>query len=131
MKLGLDHNEFDELMREMAHENQQLEVLTQGNLELEPIRKSRAKDMDTKYWKAVRKFAERLCSCLMSHWPCQCRTFHKASLRLDIRPNSRDWNGIDVDFGVVFMFDDKAGNGNSAPWQWKNTEIKCVEVLEE
>lgn len=128
MKLGLDHNDFDELIQEMAHENHQLEVLTQGNLDLEPIRKSRTKDMDTKYWKVVRNFAERLCCCLMAHWPCQCRLSHKASLRLDLRPSSKDWNGIDVDFGVVFMFDESMSNANSTPWKWRNTEIKCVEV---
>lgn len=130
MKLGLDHDEFDKLIKEMAHENLQLEILTQGNLDLEPIRKERSRDMDTKYWKAVRHFATRLYNSLMLHWPCQCRISHKASLRLDVRTNSRDWNTIEVEFGVVFVSNpDSESEARSAPWHWRNTEIRCMEIV--
>jgi hypothetical protein len=114
----------------MTHENLQLEILTQGSLELEPIRKERTRDMDTKYWKAVRHFATRLYDSIMLHLPCQCRTSHKASLRLDVRTNSRDWNTIEVEFGVVFVSSSESEReARSAPWHWRNTEIRCVEIM--
>ncbi|KAH6679401.1 hypothetical protein B0J14DRAFT_558719 [Halenospora varia] len=124
VKVGLDHNEFDTLIKEMAHENLQLEALTQGNLELEPIRRERSRNIDAGYWKSVRQFALRLYNCLMSNWPCQCRISHKASLRLDIRTTSREEKMIDVTFAVVFVF---CNNGTLGPWQWRQTEIKSIE----
>lgn len=128
VKLGLDHNDFEELIKEMAHENLQLEALTQGNLDLEPIRRERGRDTDTKYWKAVRGFATRLYGSLMTHWPCTCRASHMASLRLDIRSSSSDENGPDIKFGVIFVFGHAESLLPSTPWNWRNTEIRCIEI---
>lgn len=127
VKVGLDHNEFDALIKEMADENLQLEVLTQGNLELEPIRRERSRNVDSGYWKSVRQFALGLYNCLMSNWPCQCRMSHKASLRLDIRTSSKEDKLLDIKFEVVFVFCD---NGGIGPWHWRDTEIRSVDIPE-
>lgn len=115
----------------MAHENLQLEILTQGNLELEPIRRERNHQADAKYWKAVRHFASSLYSCLMLHWPCQCRLLHQASLRLDIPAHPKDDEQLEVNFGVIFQFGHGDGVATSNPWRWQNTEIRSMEVLQE
>jgi hypothetical protein len=130
VRLGLDHKEFQELIREMAHENLQLELLTRGNLELEPIRRERSRDLDIKYWKTIREFALRLYSCLMSQWPCQCGVPHQASLRLDIRSSPNKSEKGDLRFGVVFMFSSDGSNATrlAAPWKWRNTEIEGVKI---
>jgi len=121
VRLGLDHKEFQALIKEMAHENLQLEILTSGNLELEPIRRQRSQDMDAKYWKGIREFAVRLYSCLMSRWPCPCGFPHQVSLRLDIRSTSPAL----IKFGVLFALDN---GGSAGPWKWRNTEIRGVET---
>lgn len=127
VRLGLDHKEFQALIKEMAHENLQLEILTSGNLELEPIRRERSRDIDVKYWKGIRDFATRLYSCLLSRWPCPCGVSHQASLRLDIRSTSHSF----VKFGVLFALNngESVGPGVPAPWKWRNTEIRGVEKV--
>jgi hypothetical protein len=131
VKLGLDHNEFEELIKDMAQENLQLEILTRGNLELEPLRRERSRDMDTGYWKAIRDLATRLYDCLICRWPCQCGFTHRASLRLDIKESAGKGDRFDVKFGVVFAFSDEETILPSLPWNWRNTEIRTVKVLNE
>ncbi|KAF4632645.1 hypothetical protein G7Y89_g5493 [Cudoniella acicularis] len=126
VKLGLDHEEFHDLIKEMAHENLQLELLTRGNLELEPIRRQRNRDLDVKHWKGIREFAMRLYSSLLSRWPCKCGVPHQASLRLDIRSSPNKSEKADIKFEVVFAFSDN--ESPTAPWKWRNTEIKGVKI---
>lgn len=129
VKLGLDHNEFEELIKDMAHENLQLEILTRGNLELEPIRKERSREMDTEYWQATRDLATRLYQCLMCRWPCKCGFAHKANLRLDVREVPGKGERFEVKFTVVFAFSDEANMRPSLPWNWRSTEIRSIAVL--
>lgn len=115
----------------MAQENDQLESLTRGNLELEPIKRQCSNQMDIKYWKTVGPFATSLYRCLMLLWPCQCRISQKASLLLDIRANSKENKEAEAKFRVIFYFDDKEGIASFTSWHWRDTEIRSLEVCNE
>lgn len=126
VKLGLDHKEFQAIIEIMERENHQLEVLTQGNLELEPIRRERNRDTDKKNWKGIRECALRLYNCLTTKWTCQCGNLHQASLRLDPRPGSKT-EIADVRFEIIFSFSNESIEtrpNNEWKWKWRNTEIR-------
>lgn len=69
------------------------------------------------------RHADRLFKVLSKAWNCNCWQQHYARLLLQHRTSP------DIDFRLLFLFNHSLDGCNHAPWKWRYTDIKLLDIV--
>jgi len=130
IKVSFSKKEFADLLRRMGKDNDDLDNLTRGNIELEPTRITRCSEAEP--FKLVRDHAKSLYNVLAQGMLCDCTVYHQANLRLDARSDAKKVSrsgSKGVRFRIVFSFESNP-TSIDLPWNWRETEIEPSENTE-
>lgn len=133
LKITLKNRVYRELLSDISRANKDLRDFTHQSLALEPIKRTRRSRRSVAELKLIRRYATSLYHVLMTDraWRCSCKTYHKASLRLEARPQTMEGLKVGVPqehvFRVLISVADVTGTSNTI-LQWR--EIEVVPSLE-
>ena len=117
----IDHNKHYELLQALDKDMDDLERLTSGSLDLDPIRKDRGGRTKTRQIEMVRQYARSLHSSLSTRWTCQCPHPHVAHLQLE----NLSFDAYDKPrFRILFSYGTIGPPGQAISWKMKEIEVE-------
>jgi hypothetical protein len=121
---GFNTQKYGILLADIDRDIEKLSKLTNGAIQLEPIKVQKKDRLQSEHWQNIRDQAQRIFDNLSSWFsPCACTHPHQANLRLDIRKDC----GAEGDasrFAFLLTFDKHSQPASSTPWDWKDIEIE-------
>ena len=125
---GFNTEKYGALLADIDRDIEKLSKLTNGAIQLEPIKTEKKNKLQCAYWQDTRDQAQRLFYSLSSRFsPCACTHPHQANLRLDIRED----RGAEEDvtrFTFLLTFEKCSQPASSPPWDWRDVEIESSRV---
>ena len=127
--MTLSKNAYQELINTIEKANKDLRDITRQNIYLEPTRRSRKMKRPTADIKAIRRHAASLYQVFVAGdcWKCQCREYHVASLRLELRPQIAENPQTDADSKFLFrvlLARSQDGLALALTNDWQEIEVK-------
>lgn len=126
---GFNTEKYGALLADVDRDIEKLSKLTNGAIQLEPVKTEKKNKLQCVYWQNIRDQAQRLFDSLSSRLsPCVCTHPHQANLRLDIRED-RDAKEDTTRFAFLLTFEKRSEPTSSPPWVWRDVEIQPSQLL--
>lgn len=121
---GFNTEKYGALLADIDRDIEKLSKLTNGAIQLEPVKTEKKNKLQSAYWQNIRDQAQRLFDSLSSRFsPCACMHPHQANLRLDIRKDRGTEEDV-IRFAFLLTFQKCSQPASSPPWDWRDIEIE-------